>query len=322
MKSFVAVRPVSCPSQSHYRTLYGGGGFRIVAFYFLGNGVSSSADEGSIYVRATLPQSIALDESVELANTMRRKLMAYPEVRQVMSQTGRPNDGTDATGFYNIEFHVDIYPEKEWESKLTKLELIDKMQQDLSIYPGIDFNFSQPISDNVEEAASGVKGSIAVKVFGKDLYESQKLAVQIDKILGTVEGIEDLGVIRNIGQPELRIELDEQKLARYGVAKEDVQSIIEMAIGGKSASLLYEDERKFNIMVRYNPEFRQNEDQIGKILVPASDGAMIPVKELADIRTITGPLLISGTTTLVSVRSNSPCGDGTWERRWQRHKRK
>src|SRR5699024_4685171 len=128
--------------------------------------------------------------------------------------------------------------------------------------------------------------------FGKDLYESQKLAVQIDKILGTVEGIEDLGVIRNIGQPELRIELDEQKLARYGVAKEDVQSIIEMAIGGKSASLLYEDERKFNIMVRYNPEFRQNEDQIGKILVPASDGAMIPVKELADIRTITGPLLI------------------------------
>ena len=147
------------------------------------------------------------------------------------------------------------------------------MQQDLSIYPGIDFNFSQPISDNVEEAASGVKGSIAVKVFGKDLYESQKLAVQIDKILGTVEGIEDLGVIRNIGQPELRIELDEQKLARYGVAKEDVQSIIEMAIGGKSASLLYEDERKFNIMVRYNPEFRQNEDQIGKILVPASDGA-------------------------------------------------
>lgn len=131
-----------------------------------------------------------------------------------------------------------------------------------------------------------------VKVFGKDLYESQKLAVQIDKILGTVEGIEDLGVIRNIGQPELRIELDEQKLARYGVAKEDVQSIIEMAIGGKSASLLYEDERKFNIMVRYNPEFRQNEDQIGKILVPASDGAMIPVKELADIRTITGPLLI------------------------------
>ena len=128
-------------------------------------------------------------------------------------------------------------------------------------------NFSQPITDNVEEAASGVKGSIAVKVFGKDLYKSEKIAVEIDKILATVQGIEDLGVIRNIGQPELRIELNEQSLARYGVAKEDVQSIIEMAIGGKSASLLYEDERKFNIMVRYKPEYRQNEEEIGKITI-------------------------------------------------------
>ena len=261
-------------------------------FSFLGTEFLPQLNEGSIYIRATLPQSISLDESVTLANKMRKKLLTFPEVRQVLSQTGRPNDGTDATGFYNIEFHVDIYPEKEWESKLTKLELIDKMQEDLSIYPGIDFNFSQPITDNVEEAASGVKGSIAVKVFGKDLYESEKYAVQIDKILSTVQGIEDLGVIRNIGQPELRIELNERQLARYGVAKEDVQSIIEMAIGGKSASLLYEDERKFNIMVRYSEQFRQNEEEIGKILVPAMDGTMVPIKELADITTITGPLLI------------------------------
>lgn len=261
-------------------------------FSFLGTEFLPQLNEGSIYIRATLPQSISLDESVTLANKMRKKLLTFPEVRQVLSQTGRPNDGTDATGFYNIEFHVDIYPEKEWESKLTKLELIDKMQDDLSIYPGIDFNFSQPITDNVEEAASGVKGSIAVKVFGKDLYESEKYAVQIEKILGTVQGIEDLGVIRNIGQPELRIELNERQLARYGVAKEDMQSIIEMAIGGKSASLLYEDERKFNIMVRYSEQFRQNEEEIGKILVPAMDGTMVPIKELADITTITGPLLI------------------------------
>lgn len=261
-------------------------------FTFLGTEFLPQLNEGSIYVRATLPQSISLDESVVLANKMRHKLAAFPEVRQVLSQTGRPNDGTDATGFYNIEFHVDIYPEKEWKSKLNKLQLIDKMQEELAVYPGIDFNFSQPITDNVEEAASGVKGSIAVKVFGKDLYESEKIAVQIDKILATVDGIEDLGVIRNIGQPELRIELNEHKLARYGVVKEDVQSIIEMAIGGKSASLLYEDERKFNIMVRYKPEFRQNEQEIGKILVPAMDGSMIPIKELAKIKTITGPLLI------------------------------
>lgn len=261
-------------------------------FTLLGTEFLPQLNEGSIYIRATLPQSISLNESVQLANKMRARLAAYPEVKQVLSQTGRPNDGTDATGFYNIEFHVDIYPEKEWESGLDKMQLIEKMQEDLSMYPGIDFNFSQPITDNVEEAASGVKGSIAVKVFGKDLYRSEKITMEINKILGTVEGIEDLGVIRNIGQPELRIELDEGRLARYGVSKEDVQAIIEMAIGGKSASLLYEDERKFNIMVRYKPEFRQDEEEIGKILVPTMDGTMIPIKELAEIRTITGPLLI------------------------------
>lgn len=261
-------------------------------FTLLGTEFLPQLNEGSIYIRATLPQSISLNESVQLANKMRARLAAYPEVKQVLSQTGRPNDGTDATGFYNIEFHVDIYPEKEWENGLDKMQLIEKMQEDLSMYPGIDFNFSQPITDNVEEAASGVKGSIAVKVFGKDLYRSEKIAMEIDKILGRVEGIEDLGVIRNIGQPELRIELDEGRLARYGVSKEDVQAIIEMAIGGKSASLLYEDERKFNIMVRYKPEFRQDEEEIGKILVPTMDGTMIPIKELAEIRTITGPLLI------------------------------
>lgn len=264
----------------------------IWSFTLLGSEFLPQLNEGSIYIRATLPQSISLDESVTLANQMRRKLAAYPEVRQVLSQTGRPNDGTDATGFYNIEFHVDIYPEKEWESERSKAGLIEKMQEDLAIYPGVDFNFSQPISDNVEEAASGVKGSIAVKVFGKNLYESEKKAVEVFKVLETVDGIEDLGVIRNIGQPELRIELNESRLARYGVAKEDVQSIIEMAIGGKSASLLYEDERKFNIMVRYESAFRRSENEIGKILVPAKDGSMIPIRELADIHTITGPLII------------------------------
>ena len=262
------------------------------SFTWLGTEFLPQLNEGSIYIRATLPQSISLQESVKLANEIRGKLLSYAEVRKVLSQTGRPNDGTDATGFYNIEFHVDIYPEKEWKSKLTKNELIEKLQNDLEIYPGIDFNFFQPITDNVEEAASGVKGSISVKVFGKDLYESEQTADKIYNVLKTVDGIEDLGVIRNIGQPELRIELNESNLARYGVAKEDIQSIIEMAIGGKSASLLYEDERKFHIMVRYAEEFRRNEEEIGKILVPAKDGAMIPIQELADIQTITGPLII------------------------------
>ncbi len=261
-------------------------------FSCLGTEFLPQLNEGSIYIRATLPQSISLNESVPLANQIRRKLAGFPEVRKVMSQTGRPNDGTDATGFYNVEFFVDVYPEKDWKQHITKEELIDEMQKKLSIYPGVDFNFSQPISDNVEEAASGVKGSIAVKIFGQDLYASEHSAEQIAKVLQTVKGIEDIGVVRNIGQPELRIELDEGKLARYGVSKEDVQSIIEMAIGGKSASYMYEDEKKFNIMVRYNSQYRENEEEIGKILVPAMNGAMVPIKELADIRTITGPLLI------------------------------
>lgn len=155
-------------------TLVAAGG--LWCFILLGSEFLPQLNEGSIYIRATLPQSISLDESVRLANRMRRNLSAYPEVRQVLSQTGRPNDGTDATGFYNIEFHVDIYPQKEWESQLSKAQLIERMQDELSVYPGIDFNFSQPISDNVEEAASGVKGSIAVKIFGKDLYESERIA--------------------------------------------------------------------------------------------------------------------------------------------------
>jgi len=262
------------------------------AFPRLGTEFLPQLNEGAIYIRATLPSSISLEESVRLASQIRRKLLAYPEVRQVMSQSGRPNDGTDATGFFNNEFHVDIYPEKQWKSKLTKARLIEKMQQDLSIYPGVDFNFSQPITDNVEEAASGVKGSIAVKVFGHDLYQSEKTADDIYDVLKTIDGIKDLGVIRNIGQPELRIELDEGKLARYGVEKEHVQSIIAMAIGGKAASQLYEDERKFDIVVRYDEEFRRGEQEIGKILVPSASGTMVPIKELAEIRTITGPLLI------------------------------
>lgn len=264
----------------------------LYCFVFLGTEFLPQLNEGSIYVRATLPQSIALEESVPLANEMRSILSKFPEVRKVLSQTGRPNDGTDPTGFYNVEVLVDIYPEKEWKRKITKDELINEMQQALSIYPGINFNFSQPISDNVAEAVSGVKGSIAVKVFGQDLYTSQEVATRIYTILSTVEGIEDLGVVKNIGQPELRVEIDEKKLARYGVNKADVQSIIEMAIGGKTASQLYDEERKFNIVVRYNKAYRWNEDMIGKILIPAADGSMIPIKELAEIKTITGPLLI------------------------------
>lgn len=262
------------------------------AFSLLGTEFLPQLNEGSIYIRATLPQSIALDESVTIANEMRRDLMAFPEVRQVLSQTGRPNDGTDATGFYNVELHVDIYPEKEWDRKLTKAQLIKSMEQKLARYPGIIVNFSQPITDNVEEAASGVKGSIAVKVFGPDLYVTEEIANTIEKEISQVEGIEDVGQIHSIGQSELRIELNERLLARYGVDKEMAQRIIEMAIGGKEASILYEEERKFGIVVRYLSPFRADEEAIGNILVPTMNGSKVPLHSIADIYPITGPLQI------------------------------
>lgn len=264
----------------------------ICAFGLLGTEFLPEMNEGSIYIRATLPQSVSLPQSVKIANQLRAKVSSFPEIKEVLTQTGRPNDGTDATGFYNIELFVKMYPEKEWKSGFTKDELIAELNDNLSVYPGIDFNFSQPISDNVEEAVSGVKGAIVAKVYGKDLYETERIAERIAKTMRPIRGITDLGVIRNIGQPELQINIDEARLARYGVSKEDVQSIIEMAIGGKVASHVYDDERKFNLVVRYDKPFRCNEEQIGKIKVPASNGAMMPISELADISMITGPLII------------------------------
>lgn len=262
------------------------------SYMFLGSEFLPEMNEGSIYIRATLPQSVSLKESVKLSDIFRKIVREYPEVKEVITQTGRPNDGTDATGFYNIELFVKMYPENEWTTGRNKEQLIDAMNKSLNAYPGIDFNFSQPISDNVEEAVSGVKGAIVAKVYGPDLYESERIAKQIYKTMLPIQGITDLGVIKNIGQPELQINIDENRLARYGVNKEDVQSIIEMAIGGKAASQVYEDERKFDLVVRYDQPFRNNEEEIGKIKVPASNGSMIPIKELADIHTITGPLII------------------------------
>ncbi len=262
------------------------------SFLFLGSEFLPQMNEGSIYARATLPQSVSLSESVTLANQFRNTLRTFPEVSQVMTQTGRPNDGTDATGFYNIELFVKLHPEREWPTGRTKEQLVEEMNRRLSAYPGIDFNFSQPISDNVEEAVSGVKGAIVAKVYGKDLAETERLATEIYKTMKPIRGIADLGVIKNIGQPELQIDIDEGRLARYGVAKDDVQSIIEMAIGGKAASQVYEEERKFNLVVRYAGPFRDNAEAIGKIKVPTDDGQMIPISELATIRTITGPLIV------------------------------
>lgn len=261
-------------------------------FRFLGSEFLPELDEGAIYIRATCPLSVSLDESKVLANKMRRIILAFPEVKQVMSQTGRPNDGTDATGFYNIEFHVDIYPKKEWKSGLTKEELIDKMQKQLEVYPGVNLNFSQPIMDNVEEAVSGVKGSLCVKIYGDSLNYTEARANQVYEIMKKIPGVEDLGVIRNIGQPEMRIELDENKMALYGVTTADANAIIEMAIGGKAITQIYEGERKFQLRLRYEEKYRDNAEAISNLMVPTLRGARVPIKNIATIRTLTGPSII------------------------------
>ncbi|MDB5242108.1 MAG: cation transporter, partial [Spirosoma sp.] len=266
-------------------------------FSLLGTEFLPELNEGSIYVRASMPMSISLPESVRLTTQMRKIFDQFPEVKGVISQTGRPNDGTDPTGFYNVEFLVDIYPKEEWMVRrggrlISKQELIALMQDKLKVFPGIDFGFSQPIMDNVAEAVSGVKGSIAVKIYGNDLATLADKASQVQKQLATVQGIEDLGVIKNIGQPEMRIELDEYKLALYGVNKADAQAVIEMAIGGKAATQIYEGERKFDLRIRYEQNFRKTEAEIANLMVPTQNGTQIPIKEIAKVYTQTGPVLI------------------------------
>ena len=261
-------------------------------FRFIGTEFLPHLDEGSIYVRASMPMSISLSRSKEYTQDIRKIFASFPEVKGVISQTGRPNDGTDATGFFNNEFFVDIYPKEEWKRKITKDELIDEMQKKLDKYPGVNFNFSQPISDNVEEAVSGVKGSMAIKIFGENLEYLEQVADTVNGIMQGVRGVEDLGIFKNIGQPEMRIELDQLKMATYGVATSDAQSVIEMAIGGKAASQLYEGEKKFDIRIRYQPQFRFNEETVKNLLVPTLAGNRIPLKEIAEVKLITGPAFI------------------------------
>jgi cobalt-zinc-cadmium resistance protein CzcA len=264
----------------------------LACFNLLGTEFLPELNEGAIYVRATGPLSTSLGESVKLANEMRRIFLSFSEVKQVMSQTGRPNDGTDATGFYNIEFHVDIYPEDDWKKGETKEQLIQRMQDKLKFYPAVDLNFSQPISDNVEEAVSGVKGSIVVKMFGDDYKYIETREQSIYNILKGVNGITDLGVLRNMGQPELQINLNQEKMAQYGVTAADANAVIEMAIGGKAATQIYEGERKFDLRIRYPEDFRSNLQAIGDLRVPTLNGNKVPLREIADLKKITGVSMI------------------------------
>jgi len=270
--------------------------FIVIGFYsfkFLGSEFLPELNEGSLWVRATMPYSIALDKSVQVANQMRSIMMQFPQVKKVVSQTGRPDDGTDVAGFYNNEFDVALYPQEDWNPKISKDELIEQLRKSLSVIPGAELNFSQPIMDNVEEAVSGVKGSICVKIFGDSLNYMEQKSDEVDNVLKTVKGITDLGVIRNIGQPELDIDLDQDRMALYGVSTADANAVIEMAIGGKAVTQLYESGvRHFDIRIRFPVEFRSSDDDIGNLQVPTASGSKVPVKQIATITQKTGPCLI------------------------------
>lgn len=263
-----------------------------VRFISYGTEFIPKLNEGALYVRATLPNSVSLRESTRLAKEMKDKIRSFEEVKFVLNQVGRPNDGTDPTGFFNIEFHIQLYPDKEWESKLSKDELIEEMRNELQSYPGIVFGFSQPIQDNVEEYVAGVKSSLVVKIFGNDLFKLEEYADQVADAIGDVAGIEDLNVYRNIGLPELRIQLHDHKMARYGVDIANAQAVVEMAIGGRAATTFYEADQMFDVQIRFAPEYRDDEEKIGDILIPTGSGTKIPLSEIATIGYITGPTFI------------------------------
>ena len=264
----------------------------LYSFKYLGSEFLPELDEGAIWLRAQLPYSVSLDKSVETSKQIRAMLMTFPQVKHLVSQTGRPDDGTDVAGFYNNELDILLYPQDEWHPKITKEELIDSMNKKLSVIPGVNLNFSQPITDNIEEAVSGVKGSICVKIVGDSLNYMENKITDVYNVLRTVRGVEDLGIIKNIGQPELDIELNQQKMALYGVATADANAVIEMAIGGKAATTLYEGIRKFDIRIRFPEEDRSSEESIGNLMVPTQSGSKVPIKEIATITKKIGPCLI------------------------------
>lgn len=264
-----------------------------VRFVHYGSEFLPKLNEGAIYIRATLPNSINLEESTKLTQEMKHLLLDnFPEIQFVLTQTGRPNDGTDPTGFFNIEFNVQLKDEKDWLRKISKTEIVHNIRTLLNRYPGINFGFSQPIQDNVEEYVAGVKSALVIKIFGDELADLEKYADQVARSIKKVPGITDINVYRNLGLPELRIQLHDSKMARYGVSTADVQAVIEMTIGGQSATKFFENDRQFDVVIRFEKQYRDTPEKIGNILIPTSNGRGVPLQEIASIGYKIGPAFI------------------------------
>lgn len=259
----------------------------------LGSEFLPHLDEGSIWVRGTLPPSTGFNTANEVVRKARKVFMQYPEVPITVCQVGRPDDGTDATGFFNTECFVDLKPRGDWRREFkAKEQLVDSMNRELSKIPGVVWNFSQPISDNVEEMMSGVKGALVVKIYGDDLKALEQKANQIKEVLSTVRGVDDLGVFEESGQPNVNILIDRDKISRYGVNISDVQDMIETAVGGKVATQVVDGEKRFDLVVRFQPQYRSDVSEIRKILVPTPDGYRIPIDNLATIKIEDGASMI------------------------------
>ena len=252
-------------------------------------------EEGNFWIRATMPASISLTEGNGYVNRMRRVIKSFPEVITVVSQHGRPDDGTDATGFFNAEFFVPLKPQSDWPHGLTKDKLTQQINAQLQDqFPGVDFNFSQYIQDNVEEAASGVKGENSLKLFGPDLKVLEQTANKIQAAMAETQGITDLGVFRSLGQPTVRVDIDRDKAALYGLTPGAINAVVQAAIGGQDAGALYlpSSDRNYPIVVRLRPEQRGDLEAIGRITVqgssPKGDPIAVPLSEVAKIRLTSG----------------------------------
>ncbi len=264
-----------------------------VKFMNYGSEFLPKLNEGAIYIRATLPNSISLGESSRLTKEMKDILRSkFDEIDFISTQTGRPNDGTDPTGFFNIEFNVQLKDEKQWKRNIKKEEIVNEIRKELQHYPGIEFGFSQPIQDNVEEYVAGVKSPLVIKIVGDNLFDMEKQANKVADVIKDVRGIADVKVFKNIGLPELRIQLHDSKMAKYGVSTKDVQAVIAMTIGGQSATKFYEKDRNFDVVIRFEKEYRNTPEKIGNILIPTNNGQNVALQDIATISFKTGPAFI------------------------------
>ncbi|MFT3946911.1 MAG: CusA/CzcA family heavy metal efflux RND transporter [Agriterribacter sp.] len=264
----------------------------IISTRWLGTEFLPQLNEGALWVEAKMPMSYSLPQTVDMVSVLRKELMKFPEVNGVLSQTGRSNDGTDPSGFYYVQMQVNLRPKEKWERKISLDDLVEDMDRQLKNYQGINYNYSQPIIDNVAEAVAGMNASNAVKIYGDDLDKLDQYANQVIEQIQHVPGIKDVGILRNIGQPEISILLDEEKMAINGITKAEAQAVIEMAIGGKTATQKYEGDKKFDISIRYDKNYRKNEEDILQLMIPAINGNRIPLKEIASIKQVTGPAFI------------------------------